>query len=370
MTQAVEKPVDQPASFHRLLLRMAGRLPDELITEARRWLAGGELVEIAQAVVFAAVAVRVGLTEAEVTLLTETLASAGEDIDALADVERSDADPHPLYGLAPVAPDVLAEYGDAVPYSIDLTLPYSGPGGADDVDMAIAAAVGTELFNGAPVTALWRTWRFPAIDSQWPPPRRVYLVQAGEVAALPGLAARLQEALEAAGETDPQAEVFHDAEELPAYQRAALGFATLLWTAAPPVRPSLARVFDTFDPELGPGFDLEHPRLDEAELDRVAGYLDKGVPLLITPELAPDVLAPERGDVVPTAFRTDGRWIWTDAVGYYLREHALAPEAELLAQIRANDYRVPEVDAVALHRTLSVLYAPIEGPGEQVTVPR
>jgi hypothetical protein len=362
MTQAVEAPSDQVAAFHQLLLRMAGRLPDELIAEARRWLAGGELVEIAQAVVFAALAGRIVVTELDAALLADTLTAAGEDADALADIERSEADPQPLYGLAPVSPEELAEYGDEVPYSIDLTGPYDGPGGADEIDAAAVAVLAAQLADDAPVApaaALWRTWRFPAIDTQWPPPRRMYLVQAEGEAALPGLAAQLQDALDAAGETNPQVEAFLDPDELPAYQRTALGFSALLWTAAPAAPPLIARVFDTFGPDSGPGFDPAHPRLDEDERDRVSSYLDEGVPLLITPSLTPDVVDPARGDVVPTAFRTDGRWIWTDAVAYYLREHRLAPDPDLLDEIRANDYLPPEVSAVALHRALAVLYAPV-----------
>ncbi|MEV6367869.1 hypothetical protein AB0L86_13350 [Micromonospora musae] len=359
MTQTGEVRQEQ-AAFHQLLLRMAGRLPDELIAEARRWLDAGELVEIAQAVVFAALAARVAVTEAEAALLAEALTAAGEDVEALSDLERSEADPQPLYGVAPVSPEVLAEHGDAVPYAVDLTQPYDGPGGADEVDAAAVAAM-PSLTVDASARALWRTWRFPAMGTQWPPPRRVYLLQADDEAVLPALAAGLQDALSAAGEENPQVEAFVDADGLPAYQRTALGFSALLWTTAPGETPAVARVFDTFEPGVGPGFEPDHPELDESEAERVARYLDEGVPLLITPDLAPDVVDPARQPVVPTAFRTDGRWIWSDAVSYYLRGYGLAPDPALLADIRQSGYQPPEVDAVALHRTLSVLYASAAG---------
>ncbi|MFD0788214.1 hypothetical protein ACFQZ8_30245, partial [Micromonospora azadirachtae] len=125
--------------------------------------------------------------------------------------------------------------------------------------------------------------------------------------------------------------------------------------------PVVARVFDTFESGVGPGFEPDHPELDETEAERVARYLDEGVPLLITPDLAPDVVDPTREPAVPTAFRTDGRWIWSDAVSYYLRGYRLAPDPALLGEIRKNAYRSPEVDAVALHRALSVLYASAAG---------
>ncbi|MFI6763599.1 hypothetical protein ACIBF5_31195 [Micromonospora sp. NPDC050417] len=360
MSQVAEGRQDQIAAVHQLLLRMAGRLPDELIVEARHWLVEGEFVGIAQAVVFAALAARIAVTEAEAALLSDVLRAAGEDVEALADLERSDADPQPLYGVAPVSPEVLEEHGPAVPYSLDLTVPYDGPGGPDEIDAAAVAAMAA-LAARAPVRALWRVWRFPAMGTEWPPSRRVYLLQADDEVSLPGLAAGLQNALAAAGETHPQVEAFLDPDALPAYQRTSLGFSALLWTATPAVVPLVAQVFDTFDPGSEPGFDSTHPRLDEAEQDRVADYLDRGVPLLIAPDLAPDVLDPERPEVVPAVIRTDGRWIWIDAASYYLRGYGLAPDPDLLDEIRANDYLPPEVDAVALHRALSVLYATATG---------
>lgn len=35
-------------------------------------------------------------------------------------------------------------------------------------------------------------------------------------------------------------------------------------------------------------------------------------------------------------FRTDGEWIWTDTVEYYLSRHGLAPDAQLTAHIEAR----------------------------------
>ncbi|PYC66798.1 hypothetical protein C7C45_23120 [Micromonospora arborensis] len=356
MSQTTESRTDQTGAFHQLLLRMAGRLPDELIVETRRWLAEGEFVEIAQAVAFAALAGRIAVTEADAALLTDVLRAAGEDVEALAALEHSDAASQPLYGAAPVSPEVLEQYGSAVPYSIDLTVPYTGPGGMDEVDAAAVAAMAS-LATDAPVRALWRVWRFPSMGIQQPQARRVFLLQADDETALPGLAVKLQDVLAVAGESHPQVEAFVDPDTMPPYQRTALGFAALLWTATPGEAPLVVPVFDAVETGAEPGFDPTHPRLDQAENDRVADYLDAGVPLLITPDHAPDVLDPERPEVVPAVVRTDGRWIWTEATAYYLRSYGLAPAPDLLDEIRANDYLPPEVDAVALHRALSVLYA-------------
>ena len=352
---------DVVEAYHHLLLRMAGRLPDELISAARRWLADGELVDVAQSVMFAAMAGRVPVTDADADLLAATLTADGEDAGPLAAIERSDDDALALYGLAPASPDVLAEYGDDMPYSLDLTGGYDGPGGPDALDTVAIAAVTTASGPGPGATpvGLWRAWRFPAIDTRWPPARPMYLVQAraDRPALLPRLAAEVGAVLDAAGDVDAQVEVFTDPDALPTYQRTALGFAALLWAAKPGSEIRLANVYDTWTDEDGPGFNATHPRLDGDERDWVLAYLDDGATLLSGPEHTADVLRPDRQAVVPTACRTDGAWIWTDAVAYYLHQYGLAPDGELLAHIRAAGYGSPVVDAVAVHRALSVLYA-------------
>ena len=331
------------AAFHRLLLRTAGRLPDELTAEARRWLADGDVAAVAQAVTFAALAGRIAVTAADADLLAAALDSS-EAVDAL---ERSETGAQSWFGLAPVGPEVLAEYGDSVPYSMDLTSSYDGPGRADAVDSALRAAVTSGSVAGVPILGVWRAWRFPAHDTPWPPPRRVYLVQ-GDAAdeALARVAPVLQDALLAAGENDPQVEVFADPGALPAFQRTALGFGALLYASAPAAEIRMARVFDETSSALSDG-----------ERSEVLGYLAGGTPLMISPQRTEDVADPARGAVVPVAFHTDGRWVWPEATGYYLAEHALAPDSGLLAHIRAAGYRAPAVDTVSVHRALTRLYA-------------
>ncbi|GID32272.1 hypothetical protein [Paractinoplanes brasiliensis] len=63
----------------RLLGDLAGRLPDDFRTELGHRLADGHVIEVAHAIVFAAVASPAALSEAEAGLLISTLADAGED---------------------------------------------------------------------------------------------------------------------------------------------------------------------------------------------------------------------------------------------------------------------------------------------------
>jgi hypothetical protein len=99
----------------------------------------------------------------------------------------------------------------------------------------------------------------------------------------------------------------------------------------------IARVFDFAKPDTGPGFDPEHRIVtDPAERDRMLRYLTSGAPILYTTARTEDVINPAAGQAVPSSFRTDGEWIWTDAVAYYLEQHGLAPDENLAAHIKAR----------------------------------
>ena len=99
----------------------------------------------------------------------------------------------------------------------------------------------------------------------------------------------------------------------------------------------VARVFDFAKPDTGPGFEPEHRVVtDSAERDRMLRYLTSGTPVLYTTARTEDVIYPAAGHVVPCSFRTDGEWIWTDAVAYYLKQHGLAPDEDLAAHIEAR----------------------------------
>jgi hypothetical protein len=126
----------------------------------------------------------------------------------------------------------------------------------------------------------------------------------------------------------------------------------------------LAAVFDQVDPVAGPSFSPTRVRLPQgADRTAVAAYLRAGTPVLVTPMLARDVVEPERGGVVPMGFRTDGEWIWTDTVSYYLEEHGISPEPGLLAHVRSKDGALPVPPTTGvLAAAASFVLTPTEEP--------
>lgn len=96
---------------------------------------------------------------------------------------------------------------------------------------------------------------------------------------------------------------------------------------------------------------LNEERLSPEEASRVATYLEAGAVVAHTTIRGVDVLADD-APVVPLTARTDGEFLWTGPVTYYVRTYGVAPDAEFLAHVRARDYapRVPsdsEVEAAA-----------------------
>lgn len=134
---------------------------------------------------------------------------------------------------------------------------------------------------------------------------------------------------------------------------------------------TLAKVFDFADPVTGPGFAPGHVVLDDqAERDELLAYLRAGHPVLMTSATMEDILDPSAGAVVPTNFRTDGKWIWTDTVSYYLSRHGIAPDSRLTEQIRAQLARgvaVPDVDRDTAVRAADFLLRPRPSQAETPT---
>jgi len=318
---------DARRACHWTLLRLAGRLPDGLLTASRRLLAQGRYTAMARLVCLAVADNRVPLHPDDLRCVAGLLDGAEHGAGSL-------GEPLP---------------GDPMPrHRFFATRPFPGAR-TDQIDRAAVAACGAE----PAVRGLWRSWRVPA-DGRRQGARSVFVV---ETDADPvGVAGRLQDLLAAAGELYPQVEAYEVGEWLPAYQRWARSQGALLWSRAPDPGVRIAPLLDAFL-GIGPGGWQEvEPVENEVERARILDYLDAGSPVLITTARLHDQLDQDLGRVVPMSFRTDGAWIWTDVSAYYLRTYGFGPDGALVAHIASNGYRMPRVDGVAEFRAISVLY--------------
>ncbi|SEH02657.1 hypothetical protein SAMN05444920_12884 [Nonomuraea solani] len=336
-----------------MLLRLSGWIPDGLISEARDRLVAEDLQSLARTVSLAVVERGVPLTDRDADLLAGVLTGCGLDAGPLSRVPRQATEPVPTWDFAPAPLTALRTGGDRIGRCLDLT---------DDQDLTISPDLlddrdrtMIDLVAGRPgCLGLWRTWRFPPTGS---PGRRVYLIEVTPRTDPSMLALRAQVALSDQGEISPQIETYASGSPLPLYQRTARAWSSLLWASTPPHLIHRAPVYDTIDPGTGPRFAPDHPLLTDIYLrERLTGYLTSATLVRANDVLRDDIVDPARRATVPWNFRTDGAWIWSDALAYYLREHGLAPTGDFLDHLRTASARPPELDSVTTFRARATLH--------------
>jgi hypothetical protein len=362
MSTGKRKPSE--VAVHEFLQLLSGWVPDDELAAARQSLADGQ-----PAAAGAAAAAMV--TEHHVPLLEQ-------DIDAARSLAGK---PSALKDVRPVA-----RY-PRLPFWFSSFCP-GEPLDSDDLDEVMAQAAQDRI---ALIVGVWRVWRLPldgfAAQDAGPEPddirpsaaidpddpgrsRRIYVVQVPDRSVAPAVAGDLQAVLAGCGEAD--IEVIGLDIDPPPYQAAALDGSALIWDAQDDEPPrsdeppfKVARVFDFARPDTGPGFNPGHRVItDSGERDRMLHYLTSGTTVLHTTARTPDILDPGAGQVVPASFRTDGEWIWTDTVAYYLEHHGMAPDEELAAHVDSR-WQAGELDAetdyeTAVEAANFLLYPPAE----------
>lgn len=111
--------------------------------------------------------------------------------------------------------------------------------------------------------------------------------------------------------------------------------------------PRLARTFDAADRTF---FSPSRLRICQPwRRERLEAYLSTAPLVLFTNEPGRDPFAPGREPAVPLSYRSDGVWVWSEALAHFLRTRGVAPPLSLLTHIEASGYRLPStVDPDAL----------------------
>ena len=165
--------------LHRLLLRLAGRLPDELLTHARRMLGAGDLAYLPDTLTVPAAGFGVSMTSDDVLLLRNVVGwwGAGGEPQLVGQVPVSEVVPVTGHRFAPVSPQVLASTGVRFPASLDLS---GGDFGeladlADDLMDLTDQVVVADLSGVDGVVRVRRAWRSGPEEASTV--RRVFVVE-------------------------------------------------------------------------------------------------------------------------------------------------------------------------------------------------
>ncbi|GAA2911446.1 hypothetical protein Acy02nite_89770 [Actinoplanes cyaneus] len=231
------------SGLHRVLLRLAGQIPDELLTGLRSELGEGNIAEVPHMVSATALELGVSLTTEDFSLLREvTLAVQGTDPWGAELVTVTEQLPAPDFRFFPVTADVLATDATRIPRTLDLTdrpgntlldLP-AHLGHLDDLVLRLTDSCDSTQHNAArleeDVVSTARAWRFPAAGPIVGG-TRVVLVEVSEYAPAWAIAETIRRDL---SRTECQVEVYWTDEVLPPYHQAALAGAALFWCARSP----------------------------------------------------------------------------------------------------------------------------------------
>ncbi|MEV0055425.1 hypothetical protein AB0H34_33620 [Saccharopolyspora shandongensis] len=285
---------EQDQARHELLLRFAPLLPDDVVWQARRWLAAGQWSHA-------------------VRLIAQVF---GDRNDPLPPEAREVL----LDGVDPATAELVAPLADAV----DLTLlVWEFRVADDDFSAACADVVGKYLDSQPGKHTAWQVLRLPEGDTA-NPGRLMHLVetQAGPEPHM--LAAELADRLWDAGIASPQVEVFRPESALDFhYHAGALVEGREIYAVGPQPTIELARFDETSEDREPEGPDR----------DAQIAYLESGEPLTEEADRIPDLFAGDDEPVVPVTLRTDGTWIWSELTTYYLANRGIALPPALRAHI-------------------------------------
>lgn len=99
----------------------------------------------------------------------------------------------------------------------------------------------------------------------------------------------------------------------------------------------------------------QHPVVPPQERAQLIEYLESAPVVLAARSHDTDQLDPSGPLSVPLTFHTDGTWIWPGALGYYLRQHNVAPDPEVVEHARSRGFQVPAVADETKEMAVSVI---------------
>ncbi|WP_033292964.1 hypothetical protein [Amycolatopsis jejuensis] len=196
---------DIEQSLHELLLRLAGRTPDQLLWRFRDWLGEGAMGTLARTLPRSLLKHRIDLDQSEYRLLVAGLIPHG-------------ADWHQVSSTLGVDDVTETRY----------TFTQSAPEWVNSVD-SVSVLLHATLRGRADVGEVRQSWRHLGAAGEGGA-KRVLLVTA--TAGQPRLTGELQRVLRVMGDEEPSVEVIPPRFDLPGYHRAALAESELVCVGA------------------------------------------------------------------------------------------------------------------------------------------
>ncbi len=76
-------------------------------------------------------------------------------------------------------------------------------------------------------------------------------------------------------------------------------------------------------------------------IESICAYLDDGLPLIVTPGVAVDIIDETKGIAGSPSILTDGEWAWSGVRSYYVRRYNLKLDSAFIKTMKENDWKIP-----------------------------
>ena len=76
-------------------------------------------------------------------------------------------------------------------------------------------------------------------------------------------------------------------------------------------------------------------------IEKICDYLDSGLPLIVSPGVAFDIVDEAKGVAGSPSILTDGNWAWSGVLSYYVKNYGLLLDSEFVDTMIANDWKIP-----------------------------
>ncbi len=76
-------------------------------------------------------------------------------------------------------------------------------------------------------------------------------------------------------------------------------------------------------------------------IDKICAYLDSGLPLIVSPGVALDVIDETKGVAGVPSILTDGKWAWSGLLSYYVKNYKIMLDNEFIDTMLSNDWKIP-----------------------------
>lgn len=76
-------------------------------------------------------------------------------------------------------------------------------------------------------------------------------------------------------------------------------------------------------------------------VEKICNYLDRGIPIIVTPGTVMDVIDENKGIAGSPSVLTDGKWAWSGVLSYYVKNYRLLLNIEFINSMCENQWKIP-----------------------------